>query len=146
MKSMIELFQKNEVKLPDKTIRVLGIDLGTTNSTIAELIWLKGTQEARAECIEIKQETLQGDFIDVMVPSVLALFQDKTFVGEGAKRLGAATQHHLKPNKSIFSECKNDMGTQRNFPQAPDGYKSSLEISAIILNFLREASQSLNQN
>ncbi len=146
MNSIINLFHENKTNLPDKTIRVLGIDLGTTNSTVAELIWTKGNQEAHAECIEIKQETLQGDFIDVMVPSVVALFQDKTFIGEGAKRLGAATQYKLKPYKSIFSECKNDMGVQKKFPQAPEGYKSPLEISAIILGFLREASQRHNQN
>lgn len=55
MNSMIELFQHDGAHLPDKSIRVLGIDLGTTNSTVAEVIWRKGTQDARAECIEIKQ-------------------------------------------------------------------------------------------
>jgi molecular chaperone DnaK (HSP70) len=38
------------------------------------------------------------------------------------------------------------MGTQKNFPQAPEGFKNPLEISAIILNFLCEASQATNPN
>jgi hypothetical protein len=40
---------------PSSPVHVLGIDLGTTNSSIAELIW--DGAPARARCLEIDQQT-----------------------------------------------------------------------------------------
>ncbi|MCX7916497.1 MAG: hypothetical protein N3A53_09390, partial [Verrucomicrobiae bacterium] len=56
-------------------VRVLGIDLGTTNSTVAELVWSRGqTQPLSARCLEIEQPTDTGPYTHVLVPSVVALY------------------------------------------------------------------------
>ena len=41
-------------------VRALGIDLGTTNSTIAEIIWQPSGPEPKVRCLEVDQETLSG--------------------------------------------------------------------------------------
>lgn len=76
--------------LPQEPIRALGIDLGTTNSTVAEVVWDPmdpGSTVAR--CLEVAQPTMEGRYVHVMVPSMVALYGEKTLVGEGAKRLRA---------------------------------------------------------
>jgi hypothetical protein len=57
-----------------KACWVLGIDLGTTNSTVAEIRWSPEAPEviAPATCLEIAQPTLSGDFTSVLVPSAKA--------------------------------------------------------------------------
>lgn len=120
-------------------VRVLGIDLGTTNSTVAEVIWSHGQAESPvAQCIEIEQPTDTGPYIHVLVPSVVALHDGRVWVGEGAKRLRACAG--LRRNKDIFYECKNDIGTRRTYHLAPDGYRNAAEIAAQVLAFLRAAS------
>src|SRR5436853_6495328 len=76
--------------LPQKPIRVLGIDLGTTNSTVAELRWTpeEGLQQ-EARCLEVTQQTYETPYTRVLVPSVVAIHDGKVIVGEGAKRLRA---------------------------------------------------------
>lgn len=45
-------------------LRVLGIDLGTTNFTIAEIRWDPGDADApQVRCLEIPQPTRQGNLI-----------------------------------------------------------------------------------
>ena len=43
-----------------KPIRVVGIDLGTTNSTIAEVRWEPGGAAPKVRCVEVEQPTLEG--------------------------------------------------------------------------------------
>ena len=127
--------------LPQKPIRVLGIDLGTTNSTVAELRWdpEEGlTQEAR--CLEVDQQTYQGLYTHVLVPSVVAIHDGKVMVGEGAKRLRArAPELGLRQNQNLFYECKNDIGIQKTYHRAPEGFRSAAEIGGKVLEFLYHA-------
>jgi hypothetical protein len=45
----------------DHPIRVVGIDLGTTNCTVAELVWEPGMGDLpNVRCIPIDQDTTQG--------------------------------------------------------------------------------------
>jgi len=63
-----------EISLPEEPFRVIAIDLGTTNSTVAELVWDPGEGlKGPARCLEVKQETLEGDYVNVLVPSVVAI-------------------------------------------------------------------------
>lgn len=138
--------------MPDiaKKFRVLGIDLGTTNSTIAETIWLEGSGEtAQARCLEADQWTTAGVATHVLVPSCVALYRGKEIVGEGAKQLRALLTdptHKLEQYKSIFFECKNDIGIQRTYHKAPGGYRSAAEISGKVLKFLHDAAISENKS
>jgi len=132
-----------ELKLPTKPLRVLGIDLGTTKSTVAEMVWRPDEGKlAPARCLEIPQPTQEGIYTNVLVPSVVALYQGKVIVGEGAKRLRARSPElGLSHNKTLFFECKNDIGVARTYHKAPPGFQSASEISAVILKFLSQTAQ-----
>ena len=51
-----------------KPLRVVGIDLGTTNSTIAEVRWEPGGAAPKARCVEVEQPTLEGTYTHVLFP------------------------------------------------------------------------------
>ncbi len=95
----------NTLILPKNPVRVVGIDLGTTNSTLAEVIWSPESNAAPlARCLEVEQPTSTGPYIHVLVPSVVAIHNNTVLVGEEAKRLRANAT--LRRNKDIFYECK----------------------------------------
>lgn len=132
------LAARSPLSLPRQPLRVLGIDLGTTNSTVAEIVWQPG-ELPFARCLEIEQPTDTGPYTHVLVPSVVALQRGRAWVGEGAKRLRADAS--LKRNRDIFYECKNDIGTRRTYHLAPPGYRSAADIAGHVLAFLMEAAQ-----
>ncbi|MDA7873798.1 Hsp70 family protein, partial [Rhodopirellula sp.] len=133
----LDLILGDARKLPSTPVRVLGIDLGTTNSTVSEIKWDPASPERiAARCLDLQQETLQGNYSHVLVPSIVALHGETMLVGEGAKRLRG---HGLRKDAGIFYECKNDIGLQKTYHRAPDGFRSAAEISGHVLSFLREA-------
>ena len=128
------------VELPTQPVRALGIDLGTTNSTVAETIWRPTDQAIQVRCLEVDQETLFGTYTHLLVPSAVAIHDGNIIVGEGAKRLLArAAELGLERDRTLFLECKNDIGVQRTYHKAPDGFRSAAEISGRVLAFLKEA-------
>jgi hypothetical protein len=53
--------ETGELKLPAKPPWVLGIDLGTTNSAVAEIAWNPDEGVvAAARCLTVQQETMEG--------------------------------------------------------------------------------------
>ncbi|MBM3826580.1 MAG: tetratricopeptide repeat protein [Verrucomicrobia bacterium] len=123
-----------------KAFRALGIDLGTTNSTLAQVRWspLRPDEVEYAECVEIVQPTLSGDHTSVLVPSVVAHLQDRELIGEGARRtLTRSVELGLRPNATYLAEVKNEIGTGRIYPQARQGSRSPAEVSGQVLKFLR---------
>lgn len=138
--ALAHLVSNASIAQPDKPIRVLGIDLGTTNSSIAEFSWSLNEPNARARCLEVDQQTAQGMYTHVMVPSIVAIHEGQEWVGEGAKRIRARTgELGLRQNKNLFFDCKNEIGLGRTYPQAPETYRSPAEIGAHILKFLVDA-------
>lgn len=126
--------------LPTHPVRVLGIDLGTTNSTVAEIVWQPSQSDVEVRCLEVDQETLFGTYTHLLVPSAVAIHDGKMIVGEGAKRLLArAAELGLERDKTLFLECKNDMGVRRTYHKAPGGFRSAAEIGSKVLSFLKEA-------
>jgi molecular chaperone DnaK len=133
--------QKPSVAL-DRRVRVIGIDLGTTNSTVAELCFEPDSKElAAVRCLSVNQETTQGRYWHVLVPSVVAIYQDRKLVGEGAKRLRSNPSANLEEYRSLFAECKNDMGLKRTYHRARVGFKSAKAIASHVLEFLFEAAR-----
>jgi molecular chaperone DnaK (HSP70)/Tfp pilus assembly protein PilF len=119
---------------------VLGIDLGTTNSTITEICWEpQNPNDIALRCLEVDQPTSAGVYTNTLVPSVVAIDGEKTLVGEGAKRLLARGIAQGEEFKTVFAECKNDIGAQRTYHKAPDGYRSAAEIGGHVLRFLKDA-------
>jgi len=71
----VEALQKL-ISLPSRKdgqeIRALGIDLGTTNSTAAEVIWKIG-EPLQCRVLEVDQPTEGGLFTSPLVPSVFKM-------------------------------------------------------------------------
>ncbi|HRY45708.1 MAG TPA: hypothetical protein P5164_17390, partial [Thermoanaerobaculia bacterium] len=77
----------------------------------------------------MKQETPEGEYVHVLVPSVVAIHRGKTWVGEGAKRLRArAGELGLSPNRDLFWDTKNDIGVRKTYHRAPEGCRNASEI------------------
>lgn len=125
-----------------RTVRVLGIDLGTTNSTVAEAVL--GPRGARSglSTLEVAQPTPEGEYVHVLVPSAVARHRGATWVGEGAKRLRRrAAELGLEPGRDLFWDCKNDIGVRRTYHRAPEGFRNASEVAAHVLSFLAEAAR-----
>jgi molecular chaperone DnaK (HSP70) len=123
-------------------VRAIGIDLGTTNSTVCELICRKGDEQpGLPQCLSVDQPATQGRYAHVLVPSVVALYGDQVGIGEGAKRLRAQPGAGLEEYKSWFAETKNDMGGRRTYHRAPAGFQSARAIAAEMLKFLYAAAR-----
>lgn len=138
MSNFISLFSDETFRKKENlSYRVLGIDLGTTNSVVSEIILSLESNDIKAKCLEIEQETFQGIHTHILIPSMVAITKEKVLVGEGAKRLRSqATEFGLEQNKNLFYECKNDIGIKKTYHRAPEGFKSASEISGKILQFL----------
>lgn len=139
MPSQITILKPNgaEIQKVAEQVRVLGIDLGTTNSTVAEIVWKGESREAlEARCLPIDQPTATGVYTDMLVPSAVAIWNGRIIVGEGAKRLRArVAEPRLENERSLFIECKNDIGTLRTYHRAPEGFRSAAEIAERCLAF-----------
>ena len=123
-----------------ESLRVLGIDLGTTNSSIADIRWEPNKpNDVSLRCLEVDQPTGQGVSTNTLVPSIVAIEGEKTLVGEGAKRLLAKGVARGEEYKTVFPECKNDIGAQRTYHKAPVGYRSAAEIGGHVLRFLKDS-------
>jgi molecular chaperone DnaK len=130
------------VTSPGVPLRAIGIDLGTTNSTVAEIEWRPGGPAVQPRCVEIDQETREGTYTHVLVPSVVATHEGSVLVGEGAKRLRSRTgELGLRQNRDVFFDCKNDIGLSRTYHMAPEGLRTATEVAAKILTFLRHATE-----
>jgi len=130
----------NQELLASGPIRVIGIDLGTTNSTVTEIVWDPTSgEEPVASLIDVPQRTTGGEITRDLVPSVVALVDGQEYVGEGAHRLRAAISNPPKRGDNIWWTTKNDIGTRRQWIGAPEGYRTPREIAARILTFLHDA-------
>ncbi len=131
----------SKIKGKGRSFRALGVDLGTTNSTIAEARWVRDDSgPPRVRCIEVDQPTREGTYTHVLFPSVVAIYSGKAWVGEGAKRLRTNTPElELEPGKNLFFECKNDIGVKKTYNRAPEGFRSAADIGGKVLAALRGA-------
>lgn len=134
--------KKSSPCIPEGPTRTIGIDLGTTNSALAEAVFdPKNPHDIKVRCLEVDQPTETGVHSDVTVPSVVALDGEKIVVGKWARMLRSRmTENGPVRNKTIFYECKNEMGLRRFF-NAPEGFESPAHISGHILKFLFDAAR-----
>lgn len=130
-----------EVPASKRPVRVIGIDLGTTNSAVAEiLVTSESTGPPVARCLEVKQVTNMGPHYHTLVPSVLALQGGDVCVGAGTKDLRSRVgEFKLELYRNIFWDCKNDMGVRRTYHKAPSGFRSAKEVAGQLLSFLNES-------
>jgi len=126
--------------IPDKPIRVWGIDLGTTNSAISEVVWQPGMLEPKCHCIELSQKSETGLRTDALVPSVVAYHGSETWVGYGAKQL-LAYPNNYRSEQNIFAETKNEIGLQKTYARAPEETKHPWHVAGHILKFIHEQAE-----
>lgn len=132
-----EIEQKNL-----ENLMAAGIDLGTTNSTVTVSQWCEEMKDIVSECLSIEQKTLEGSYNSKMVPSILALYKDRVFIGEGAKRLRSKSfELKLEKDRNIFYECKSELGVEKIYHEAPTELNSPAKISAELVKFLKEKSK-----
>jgi len=138
----LELFAGKPEQVLNREIRVLGIDLGTTNSTVAEsAIGADGKVACRT--LELEQPTTEGTYTSPLVPSVVALLPDGNhWVGEGAKRLRANPhQAGLLFERNLFYDTKNEMGLRKTYFRAPESFNHASKIAGTILSFSKEQAE-----
>jgi molecular chaperone DnaK (HSP70) len=133
--------EKENLKKIKKPLRVIGIDLGTTNSTVAEIVYDPTKKDdISIRCIAAEQPTGSRSHWNPLVPSVVAIHDGQEIVGEGARLLRSRSREEgLIEEGSIFASVKNHMGLRRTYNMAPTGYRSAAEISGRILSFLKNA-------
>ena len=118
----------------EKPVRVLGIDLGTTNSVMTEIKWQPGS-DPETRVIQIEQDTPLGSYTDILFPSVVAIQDGKVWVGEGASQMKKNPHEYaLVQGKNIFYETKLDMGIGKTYVNAPDGFRFAHEIAGHVIN------------
>lgn len=126
---------------PHETFVAWGIDLGTTNTTLCRASLPAGaTSPADPEVVPLPQATIAGGDIGTLLPSMVAIHQGRELVGQGAKGLRALmadTAMGITRNVNLFHDCKNEIGTSRSYPNAPEGYRSPTDIAARILAYLQ---------
>lgn len=124
------------------TLRAYGIDLGTTNSSLAVVDASPGfVGLPPAEVVEIAQPALDGTKISAVIPSVVASYDGQLWVGEGARGLRALAgdpSKNIVRYRSLFYECKNEIGTSRSY--AGDlGIQGPVDVAAQVLKSIRAA-------
>jgi len=122
-------------------INAYGIDLGTTNSTLAQvLVDAQATDWPLAQAIEIEQPTPAGSLISAVVPSMVAVREGRVWVGEGARDIrvmAADPRKKVVRYRSLFYETKNEIGTSRSYA-GDDGIASPIDVAARVLRFIKE--------
>jgi molecular chaperone DnaK len=134
--SLSEIFHR--AKRPQKSsVRVLGIDLGTTNSLVAGIVWDSRNPGAlRAETIRIAQPTLMGTHHHELVPSIVAFHNGNVVVGEGAKLLRTRSDIGLSRDVDVFWDTKSDIGEDVEYPAKDERLKTPVGVAAEILRFI----------
>ena len=145
--NLVEQLAKASAASPPK--RVLGTDLGTTNSTVAQVqlpLDPAGSPELLCECISIEQMTPSGPFYGSLVPSVVAIDKSgKTWIGEGAKRMRSLPRDYgLSPEKNLFHDTKNEIGLRKRYYRAPEDYDHARKIGGHVLRFLAQGARKVS--
>ncbi len=140
------LLEQSNLKAKEK-IRALGIDLGTTNSTVAEVTFEPG-KEAFCKTIEIEQITREGVFTSPLIPSMVAVMPDKEiWVGEGPKRLRAISQEAMFMfEKNLFYDTKNEIGLRKTYYRAPKRFNHASRVAGHVLEFLKKGAEKTTGN
>src|SRR3989339_337902 len=138
--SFASFLKQNNVQ-PQKKVRALGIDLGTTNSTAAEAVFdPESLISVQVSCIPVEQTGPDGKSISPFVPSMVAIHKGSAVIGHGAKRMRShLAENNLMWRKNLFFESKNDMGIRTTYHLAPQGFRYAWEIGGRVLNFLNDA-------
>lgn len=94
-------------KVEDKSVTYIGIDFGTSTTVVSYVCYDKQSQKWICEPMKLQQTMPDGAlFVSDMVPTVIAYYNNKLLVGEGAFLL----KNKLKRNESIWYAFKMELG------------------------------------
>jgi len=130
------------------TTRVLGIDLGTTNSTVAEVVLPSEGEPLFCDCLALEQATQMGPYTGSLIPSIVAIDKGgEVWVGEGAKRMRAEPlKHGLVVEKNLFYETKNEVGLKKRYHRAPEEFDHARKVAGHLLTFMMKAARKASAN
>ncbi|QAY71612.1 Hsp70 family protein [Xylanimonas protaetiae] len=123
---------------PRKRVVALGIDLGTTYTTVTRTEWSGVPGDTPTlDVVPIRQWTTAGLDSVPIVPSVVAVTNSGSVV-VGLEATESALNGELSPipGKNYFAATKNEIGLRRQYPRAPHGLQSPVDIAAHILKFV----------
>ncbi len=109
--NLVEQLAKASAGSPPK--RVLGIDLGTTNSTVAQVqlpLDPAGSPELLCECISVEQMTHSGPFFGSLVPSVVALHKASASTKRGELQPEATHKGFLSVRREGPRDVRRQIG------------------------------------
>ena len=121
----------NRLRRAEMSSMALGIDLGTTKSCVAYAMYDAEFDTFTCDCFEFEGPIGDGG---VAVPSAVAVQEGRILVGEEARtRRG---ERGFLPEKSLFLECKNDVGLRYTYAKAPPSLNTAEKVAGVFLEAL----------
>ena len=131
--SDLELQLLGRLRAKGKCASALGIDLGTTKSSVACAHFDADTGTLTCECLHYPQADGTSR---VAVPSVVARDGERTLFG--AQALSLRGKPGVFPERDLFYETKNLIGLRYTYARAPADLRTPTEIASQLLRHLRE--------
>lgn len=124
---------------PGSAIRVLGIDLGTTNTTVTEITWSGDPADTPQWRVRsFMQQTYTGPHRSHLIPSVVYAEPDGgILVGEGARRIPVLGRPH-DYGRNLFRDTKNEIGTDEEYRNAVSGLRTPKAVAAQLLRYIHD--------
>lgn len=101
----------NDRKIVEDKLRsstFIGIDFGTSTTVVSYTVFKDDFTPIQTDVIPIRQLNLDGSYTDhYLIPSCIAWYEDKLFIGETAKRL----KSKLSYGKNLWYSFKMKIGT-----------------------------------
>lgn len=133
--SDLELQLLGRLRAKGKSASALGIDLGTTKSSVACAHFDADAGTLRCECLRFPQA--DGSH-RVAVPSAVAIDADGTTLF-GAQALALRRRKGMLPDRNLFYETKNQIGLRYTYARAPKDLRTPTQIATQLLRHLRDA-------
>ena len=135
-RSDLELRLLNRLRAQGKSAVALGIDLGTTKSSVACAYFDAESGTLSCECLRFAQ----SDGTErVAVPSVVAVAADGEDAVFGVEALAQRGQPGMRVERNLFYDTKNLIGLRYTYARAPQGFRTPVDIAAQLLRHLRDS-------
>ncbi|MFE6507640.1 Hsp70 family protein [Nocardioides sp. NPDC057767] len=124
-------------------VAVLGIDLGTTYSTVTRIAWSGLSSDLpELDVVPIKQFDGASTAGRLTVPSAVAVVgSSEVRIGEEARAARRDAPERMVPGWSYFENSKNDIGTSKRYAGESAGIGGPVDVAAKILRFIVERVQ-----
>lgn len=131
--SDLELQLLGRLRAKGKSAAALGIDLGTTKTSVACASFDANTGTLTCECLRFAQADGTSR---VAVPSAVANLDGKTLFG--AQALALRGKNGALTERNLFYETKNQIGLRYTYARAPKDFRTPTDIASQLLHHLRE--------